>query len=180
MTSTNGGMNFWIGNNPAASGEYIWPLTIDEPFVRSIAGLPESARDEAFYAHGLEFIQNSPVQSLELFGRKLVYFLFFRPNIGSNYEQVQLPVGLAGWLFILSWLALLPFALLGLLNLGNHWREHVFLMVIFVCLAIMTSIYFAGTRFRVPIDGFVMLWAVVGVNLLVTKYKSPARNWSLE
>lgn len=172
LTSTNGGLNFWIGNNAKSTGEFVFPTSIDKDTVLSVANWPESARDRFFYSRGLEFIRSSPAQSLELFGRKLLFYLFFRPNIGSNYQQTQLQIGLAAWFFVLSWLALLPFALVGVLNLGRQWRKHVWLMIIFVGQVAISVLYFVGTRFRTPMDGFAMIWAVMGLSILVSKWKT--------
>jgi len=171
LTSTNGGLNFWIGNNPRATGEYVFPTELDRQVVVGVADWPEPARDRFFYARGLEFIKTSPAQFLDLFARKLLYFLFFRPNIGSNYEQTRLPLQLARWLFVLSWIVLLPFATLGVLTRGERWREHTWPIVIFVSQAVVAALYFVGTRFRTPIDGFAMIWAAMGLAVLVTRWR---------
>ncbi len=171
LTSTNGGLNFWIGNNPRATGEYIFPMSLDQQMVASVADWPEVARDRFFYARGLEFVRTSPAQFLELTGRKLLYFVFFRPDIGSNYKQAGLPLELARWLFVVAWLALVPFALVGLTKIGTHWREHSWLAAIFATQAVISSLYFAGTRFRTPIDGFAMIWAAGGISFLADRWQ---------
>ncbi len=72
--------------------------------------------------------------------------------------------------FVGFWLALFPFALIGLFNLGYHRREHVLLGLILLANAATSILYFTGTRFRTPIDGFAMIWAAIGVNVLVEKW----------
>jgi 4-amino-4-deoxy-L-arabinose transferase-like glycosyltransferase len=172
LTSTNGGLNFWIGNNPQATGEYVFPTELDQNLVRGVVGLPETDMDQFFYAQGFEFIRNSPGEFLSLLGRKLVYTLFFRPNIGSNYESAQISVfDLAILAFIASWLALIPFALLGLFRLGNRFREHSLLLLIFFGNVATSVLYFTGTRFRTPVDGFAMIWSAIGLTLLIDKWQ---------
>lgn len=170
LTSTNGGINFWIGNNPKATGEYIFPTEMDQTLVTSVANWPEVPRDQFFYAKGIEFIRNSPTESLTLMSRKLLYFFLFRPNIGSNYQAAQISLlDMASALFILSWLFLLPFALVGLAYVGGRWQEHLFLILIFLSSAGISMLYFSGTRFRTPIDGLAMIWAVMGFTVVTEK-----------
>jgi 4-amino-4-deoxy-L-arabinose transferase-like glycosyltransferase len=176
LTSTNGGLNFWIGNNPKATGEYVFPPAMDAELVLSVASWPEITRDRFFYEKGWEFIQASPGQFLQLAIRKLQYHLLFRPNIGSNYASANIAgLNLAATLFILSWLALLPFALVGLLRPGPRWRPSVWLLLVFLANAAVSVAYFTGSRFRTPVDGFAMIWAVMGIGVLVTRYRQAVR-----
>ncbi|MCX6071468.1 MAG: hypothetical protein NTU91_11535 [Chloroflexi bacterium] len=163
VSSTNGGLNFWIGNNPQATGEYVFPTEIDPDLVRQAAALPEFERDRFFYARGLQSVTAAPWRAARLYGLKLVYYLFFRPNIGSNYSQATLPLGLAQMLFIASWLVSLPLAVLGLTRLGPSRREHSWLALALVSQALLTAAFFAGTRFRTPLDVFALIWAAIGL-----------------
>jgi hypothetical protein len=169
FTSTNGGVNFWIGNNPQATGEYIFPTEIDRETVLAAAKLSEVERDRYFYSLGFDFIREAPGDFLRLFGRKLTYYLFFRPNIGSTYQGVNLEIDLARYVFIISWLSLVPFALVGLFNLGERQPDHTWLIAIFISQAIIASLYFVGTRFRTPIDGLVIIWASIGISALANR-----------
>lgn len=172
LTSTNGGLNFWIGNNPHATGEYVFPPELDRNLVLGVANWTETARDQFFYAQGLAFIRNSPGEFLILLARKLLYSLFFRPNIGSNYESAQISMfDLAIVSFVAAWLALIPFALIGLVHLGNCWREHSLLILVFLSNVATSVFYFSGTRFRTPVDGFALIWAAIGLTMLVEKWQ---------
>jgi 4-amino-4-deoxy-L-arabinose transferase-like glycosyltransferase len=172
LTSTNGGLNFWIGNNAHATGEYIFPTAIDEKLVLSVAGWPEINRDHFFYTQGFTFIRNSPLDFLALLGRKLLYSIFFRPNIGSTYEAARISFyNLSVISFVAAWLALLPFALIGLFHLGSHWREHCLLILAFIGNLATSTLYFSGTRFRTPVDGFAMIWAAIGLTFLYNKWQ---------
>ncbi|MCL5951115.1 MAG: glycosyltransferase family 39 protein [Chloroflexi bacterium] len=170
LTSTNGGINFWIGNNPKATGEYVFPTEMDQALVTSVANWPEVPRDQFFYAKGIEFIRNSPGEFLNLAAHKLIYFFLFRPNIGSNYRAAQISLlDVASVLFVVSWFFLLPFALIGLAHVGGHWQEHMLFVLIFLSNAGVSMLYFSGTRFRTPIDGLAMIWAVMGFTTLSEK-----------
>ncbi len=162
ITSTNGGLNFWIGNNSAATGEYLHPTQLDPSIIEEVTDWTEIERDRYFYQQGFEFIQDSPQQFIQLTAKKLLYFVFFRPNIGSNYEGASLPLQAARLSFIAAWVIYLPFALIGLANLGKNRAAHFLPIIFFISQAIVSSVYFTGTRFRTPLDGFVLLWAALG------------------
>jgi len=168
VLSTNGGLNFWIGNNPKATGEYIFPTELNQDLVLSTIHLSEVDRDRFFYTQGIKFIQEHPRQFIHLAGRKLLYFFFFRPNIGNSYEAAKYRLfDLVRWLFIASWLVFIPYAIVGIFSLGKQWREHSLLFVILLSQAVVSMIYFSGTRFRTPIDGLVIIWAVFGITAMV-------------
>lgn len=168
LTSTNGGLNFWIGNNAHATGEYVVPTELDSQLVASVAAWPEASRDQFFYQQGWEFIRASPQEFIKLSARKLSYYLFFRPNIGSNYAEANIGVlSLVRWGFVIAWLALQPLAIIGLTQWREHWREHLWLVSIWVIQAGLTTLYFTGTRFRVPFDALVIIWAAAGILVLV-------------
>jgi 4-amino-4-deoxy-L-arabinose transferase-like glycosyltransferase len=174
VTSTNGGLNFWIGNNPLATGEYFYPKDIDLDIMTTAAALPEVERDRFFYRQGLEFVRAEPAAFLGLCVRRLLYFFLFRPNIGSNYEAVQLPMfWLIGYLFVVPWLMVMPLAALGLARLGQGWRFHLLPIAVFAGQAATSMLYFAGTRFRTPLDGLAILWAIGGATLLLRRWGRP-------
>ena len=107
-------MNFWIGNNPQATGEYTFPTQIDRELVLQTANWDERVRDRFFYQQGMDYIRSQPGPALKLAVKKLTYFVFFRPSIGSSYQSIDLKVGIAQQSFIASWLLLLPLGLAGL------------------------------------------------------------------
>lgn len=169
-SSSNGGLNFWIGNNPQATGEYVFPTVMDEALVLQAAELSESERDTFFYAQALEFVKDSPNAFFNLLGRKTLYAFFFRPNIGSNYQGADIPIfNLAIYLFIVSWLILLPMAIYGLFQLRGYWGVHSLFLLVFLANLILSILYFTGTRFRTPVEGFVVIWAAIWLGDLLDK-----------
>jgi 4-amino-4-deoxy-L-arabinose transferase-like glycosyltransferase len=158
IAGTNGGLNFWIGNNPHATGEYIFPTEIDRELVVQVAEWPELDRDRFFYQQGFDFIRENPGQALRLFIQKLLFFSFFRPSIGSTYQNTGLQVDLARNVFITSWMLILPAGLAGLCIARRRWADHALLMGIIMSQALVTSLYFVGTRFRTPLEPYFMIW----------------------
>jgi len=169
VTGTNGGLNFWIGNNPQATGEYTFPTQVDRELVMQTANWEERVRDRFFYEQGMDYIRSQPVPAFKLSLKKLAYFVFFRPSIGSNYQSVELEVGIAQKVFIAAWLLLLPLGLAGLWICRHRWPEHLLLVGIILSQGIVTMLYFAGTRFRTPLEPFFMLWAAGFLVWIVAK-----------
>ena len=163
LGSTNGGMNFWIGNNPQATGEFIFPTQIDRPLVMQTVDWSELERDQFFYQQGFDYLREHPIESANLAIRKLTYFIFFRPSIGSSYQATEIQVGLASKLFIAAWLAILPFGIFGILKTWTQDRGHFLLLSAFVSQGVVAMLFFAGTRFRTPLDPLVILWAALGL-----------------
>jgi len=177
LTSTNGGLNFWIGNNPRATGEYIFPTQLDRAFVEEVAALPEVERDRRFYQAGRAFIREHPARFVTLFLRKIGYFFFFRPHLGSNFQGISATLlVLAQCLFKAAWLLLLPFALIGLFHLPQHRRAaHLFGGALFLAQSMIAGLYFTGTRFRFPLDFFAILWAAIGLTWMFERWVAPRR-----
>ncbi|MBN1537135.1 MAG: glycosyltransferase family 39 protein [Anaerolineales bacterium] len=172
-TSTNGGLNFWIGNNSNANGEYIFPTNLDKDLVESTLTMSEVERDRFFYRQGWQFIMDQPDRFFRLAGRKLLYFILYRPNIGSSVQAAGYQLfDLVKLGFILTWLGMLPFAALGLFSGGAKWREYSLLILIFIVQALITMLYFSGTRFRTPIDGLVIIWVVFGLSTFLPFLKN--------
>jgi len=159
LISSNGGLNFWIGNNEKATGEYAFPSSIDlELFTRSLA-LSEAQRDQLYYREALEFIRRYPAKFVGLLGRKALYFWSFRPHIGSNYPEAGQAFAIGRTLYILSSILLLPMAALGISLSLPRWRELLLAYGVIASQMLVCMLYFVGTRFRTPIDSFLLIFA---------------------
>ncbi len=62
-----------------------------------------------------------------------------------------------------------------MLRQGPRWRLNVWLLLVFLANAAVSVMYFAGSRFRTPVDGFAMIWAVMGMGVLATKCQQAVR-----
>ncbi|MGP1273579.1 MAG: ArnT family glycosyltransferase [Phycisphaerales bacterium] len=90
LISTNGGTNFWMGNNPDTTGHYM-------PLPDWIAGTTEHERSDRLKAEALEYIRAEPVAFLTRSSRK-----FFEQHayetIGVAWNRPALEARYGGWI----------------------------------------------------------------------------------
>ncbi|MDP2726695.1 MAG: glycosyltransferase family 39 protein [Dehalococcoidia bacterium] len=161
--STNGGVNFWIGNNPAATGEFLDVREADPDLVSISMSLTEVKRDSLFYEKAFSYIAENPKAWLQLAARKFIYFWWFRPSVGSSYSDAGQVFQAGKVAMALGYAPVLALALFGLLRL-NRERELVSL-VGFIALPYMSTsiLYFAATRHRSPVEPFLLVLASLAI-----------------
>ena len=163
LIATNGGLNFWIGHNPAADGEYQWPLDTDLALAQRAAKLSEPARDELYYSLGWEYLKTHPVEEVQLSLRKLWYFLWFRPGLGSSYPNAGAYQAPAQVVLMGSYAVVLTWAIVGVWLSRREWRRIFVVYGIGVAYAASSIMYFAATRFRAPVEPFLIAFAALGL-----------------
>ncbi|NIM95444.1 MAG: hypothetical protein GTO18_17240 [Anaerolineales bacterium] len=156
--STNGGINFWIGNNPQATGEFINPRGIAQDLLHETEQLGEGARDRFFLIEGLRFIWENPTQFFRLLGVKLYYFLWSRPNIGQTYSSQDM-VDLGRFVYLAGNALLLPLWLIGLILSFREWRRYSLLYAAILSVMLVNILFFVGTRYRTPAAPYQILFA---------------------
>ena len=131
--STNGGVNFWIGNNPWARGDFMWPR--DEAYnpLLPLMGNEPTINAEGYHL-GLEYLQQmareDPAHLARLYFNKALYmFNAFDFGLGWNKLSAVIPdhPGVGDKAFAVTdlvyWLGA-GFALFGLLALVIQSRAH--------------------------------------------------------
>jgi len=89
--ATNGGFNFYMGNNPIWEGgipplvRYFPRMTEDER--TAWRALPEAERDRRFYLMGLEYWKDQPGRALKGAWHRLVSFALWRPYLFAAYPR---------------------------------------------------------------------------------------------
>lgn len=161
--SSNGGVNFWIGNHPGASGEFIYP---PPELLKETDQLTEGARDRFFYQRAWSFIQQDPQQFARLLGLKTFYFFWERPSAGENYSN-QTATRVGRFVYLLANGLLLPLCAVGIILAAKEWRQLVLLYGAMVSVLIVNVVYFAGTRYRAPVYPFEILPACYGMVLIL-------------
>jgi len=167
MISSNGGINFWIGNNPDATGGFRFQ-SVNNPF-DSISS--EIDRDRVGYQLGLKFIKEQPIKAITLLPKKLAYlfssdspYIISLINRGSHSPSTRYstlyrktPV----ILHVLINIHYLFFMIMGIV--GFHFlpldKRHGFqsMIIIIGCWIIIHLIFFGSHRFHYPLMPFFVL-----------------------
>jgi 4-amino-4-deoxy-L-arabinose transferase-like glycosyltransferase len=191
VISTQGGFNFWSGNNPFATGspfnayserldQYLgvphdaarpeilrlFPYPMPKGISEQVSSIAEVELDQMLYRAGLDFIRDDPARWLELLMAKLKGFWWFRTSIGEVYE--------ASWTQyykILYAILLIFFTIPGLLLSLQHWRRYLLLwFLLFYCTFIYT-LFCVLTRFRWEIEPYLLIFAALTVSHLFKKMR---------
>jgi len=169
--STNGGVNFWMGNNPDATGRML--KKDNQAMLWTIKNMTddEVAREKLFYKKGLEFIKENPSKFLVLGAKKFAYFWGFILPFFTSYLYGYFIHPIPNWLFmllapltVLPYAIILPLAIFGIVF--YHYQKLdkkvslLFLLIfyyIFVHCLILSS-----TRYHLPLVPFLIIFASYG------------------
>jgi len=155
--ATNGGFNFYLGNN-AQTGGGIPPLPwvfnrFPEETRQSLREASEIERDRWLYGQGARFWREDPARAWGAVGRKLIDFVAFRPYLFQAYPPWQ------AWLMIGSYaVILLPFAFALALSRCRGEPSHVLLVAIGATL-VTGLIFIVSMRFRAAIEPLMLVIA---------------------
>ena len=168
VLSTNGGAVFYRGNNPAADGSFMLGG-------RSMAHLDEIEASNAGFRWGMEWIRENPGDFLALSLRKQI--LFLGDDAVGVYETLKRALGENGALYAalklganLWWWGLWLLILLGLLGFFGGRRTHenvpsglLLLLLAFLALWSIDSVFESGSRHHVPMAGAVAVLAALSL-----------------
>lgn len=186
--SSNGGINFFIGNNPhmevtlGTRPGVDWERLTQVPYRNGARNAAEA--DRYFWRESFRFLAQRPGQFLRhtvwkarlfLAGREiprnLDYYTF------QNHSRVL--DALAGRWSWGGW----PFGVvgsLGLLGLVLAWRRSVEQRVtvgFVVVYALSVILFFPAARYRAPLIPFFLIYAALAVEWLVRRVREPGRRW---
>ncbi len=184
--SAHGGINFYLGNNPNATGLFMSPEGISYSPVEQIKSsvlLAERETDQELSIHqasqywlkkGLHYILNNPYQALKLYIRK--FALFWRKEeipLNINYSLSQSVLPILKFPFF-SFGTIAPLALLGMIF--SLKGKNIFLPLFVFSYMISIIIFFISARYRLPIVPFLIISATYAlfefINILNNKKKN--------
>ncbi|MGH7847221.1 MAG: ArnT family glycosyltransferase [Candidatus Binatia bacterium] len=176
ILSTNGGINFLMGNNPSATGKY---QEIENENVRNVWD-NEVERERTAYAEGTRFIQSHP-GAFVLLALKKMYFLLHTDwdGIYENFRQTAAPIGRA-LRYSLYFLCQTHYVLsLGLFCLAGSRREcwNKELILLWFALFYWVGIHMiivAEPRYHFPIMPIIYLFAATAAASLIKASRSSA------
>jgi len=150
LVASEGGITFWTGNHPLAVGEGDLAANpqIKQENVALRAKYPGMTPEELepiYYREAFRFIREQPVAWAWLVARKAFYAVV---PIGPSY---RLHSALYFGASAASYLAVLPFALLGLSRLARAGRLPVPLLLLAASSFLVCLVFFPQERFRIPL-----------------------------
>ena len=150
LVASEGGVTFWTGNHPLAVGEGDLAanpqLKHENVALRARhPGLTPEALEPLYYRDALRFIRERPVAWAGLMARKAFYTVV---PVGPSY---RLHSALYFGASVLSYLAVLPFALAGLVRLARARRLPVPLLLLAASSLLVCLVFFPQERFRIPV-----------------------------
>ncbi len=168
---TQGGVNFWIGNNPQADGissilpgaDRFWTLDQAQAIAEreSHRDLGPGGMSDFYYDKGKSFLAEQPGHGLKLMVRKALLF-FNRFEVSNNKHIVYF----AGQTPGLTLLILLNFALLLPLAVLAFWKTEARLLCgLVLTYAASVILFFIASRFRMPVVPWLCMLAGVGVTV---------------
>jgi len=194
VISSQGGMNFFIGNNPISDGKTATAAFVSLPledyrdnvWISSIRLAEESVGKKLkpseisnfWFKQGLNFIQTHPLKYLRLLSKKLYYFLNSY-EIESN-KNLYFFSRWSSLLRLFLWDRLLrfpfgiicPLAILGIILNAKYWRKYFLLYAFVFSYMLSVILFFVTSRFRLPVVPFLIILASYSVYWLVDKIRN--------
>ena len=162
--ATSGGVNFYIGNNPAASLGYQTP---DPDLFDLTDPRNEAANDRSGYGLGLTYLVDHPLSTLKRAAGKAVY-LFAYDADPLRYSLTRADYGpglvLKGTAVCVQAIYLVVLLLAGR-GIWQQRKDHPALAIPLGVLLVVIGVhvmYFSGGRFHVPTLPFLALLAAAG------------------
>jgi len=150
LVASEGGITFWTGNHPLAIGE--GDLAANPQIKRANValrernpGLTPEELEPIYYREALSFVTGHPGAWLWLMARKVFYSVV---PIGPSY---RLHSPLYFWGSVVPYALVLPFGVLGLVELFRRRRLPGPLLLLGASSLLVGLVFFPQERFRIPV-----------------------------
>ena len=176
LISYQGGINFYIGNNPEADGLSStlpeagkdWDLEDADYLAFRDSGRRLRYGEQSFfwYKKGFDFIINNPASALGLFLKKF-YYLFSGHEISNNrpLDEVIFNNKLLAY-FPIRFSLMLSLAILPVFLVHENRKNLFTLYGLIILYGAAVSMFFVSTRFRLPIVPLIAVTAAWGIAAL--------------
>ncbi len=194
VISSQGGINFYVGNNPYADGktaqapgieeahgeflDNMWLVSVKYAEETTGKSLKPSQVSQFWYREGLSFILKNPWEWIKLMGKKFAYF-WTGVEVTNNedtyyFRRFSKILTLLMWH---GWLAfpfgiICPLALVGIIVSRKHWRKLLLLYGFIFFYMVSVILFFVCARYRLPVVPILLIFAGYTVNYWVRKIRS--------
>ena len=171
LLTANGGINFYIGNNPRSVGVFVTPREFD--FYEDMAGrkyasrilhkrLKSSEASSYWYGRGFDFIEQHPWKYAKLEFKKLILFFgkdedpqtsIMNPDYFAEHYSTILQLPLFGFFFVSL------FAIAGLIFSYRFKDNNTPFILLLTGFVIGNILFFVNGRFRLAITPLLMIYA---------------------
>ncbi|MCK4386104.1 MAG: tetratricopeptide repeat protein [candidate division Zixibacteria bacterium] len=194
LISSQGGINFFIGNNiesdgktaAAATGMFPYEGYKDNIWLTSIKlaeknlgrKLKPSEISNFWFKQALDFIKTYPSKYLQLLGKKL-YFFWNSYEIESS-KDLYFHSRWSSLLRLFLWDHLLrfpfglicPLALLGIILNAKFWKKYFLIYAFILSYMFSVILFFVTSRFRLPVIPLLIIFASFSLYWLVEKIRN--------
>jgi 4-amino-4-deoxy-L-arabinose transferase-like glycosyltransferase len=183
--TSNGGLNFYLGNNPKAVGVYYNVDGLDlanDPdgriFLETTKGKNFTAGQASAYwmNEAVDYIVKQPADFIVLAGMKALLFFHYKEigQLGYNYHFISRnAVSALGYL--LTFAVILPFSVVGIVVLRKEWKKYFLLYGLLAAQFLSVILFFVTDRFRLSSMPFLILFAGFGLDWLLVQWKFQRR-----
>ncbi len=155
LLTNSGGFNFWMGNNPKATGNFGYHV----PLYRETRARIKAA-DTTYFNEVMLFVKEHPLAYLTLQWKKFLMFWrgFEQGNLMSYYYYREHFSTLLKWPFI-NFVLIGPLGIIGILLTCKAYRK-VYLLHTFVLTQLAANVLFTtSARFRLPAVPIISIFA---------------------
>ena len=155
LGSTNGGMNFYQGNNPEATGGMMWPSTFRQENYWQRPELTETGQDAYYYTEGKKWIRSNPGKFLRLELKKLQALLYpaITPESYPGKVSEDRPA------FLINWHDLVKLGILGFILGFRRFKEWIILYSAAFVTIFSAMVYYGAQRYRFMLDISMIIFA---------------------
>lgn len=173
--TTQFGVNFWIGNNPYATGTDYYKVnsikegsfilmteTLSKDTEKRLAATSEIERSRFFFDQGIQFIQLYPRRFISLLFKKASFYWWFAPSeITASIDIAQYRT-----LYIIFYLPLLLLGFLGIvISLVTPLLKNASLIILtmFFISGIYIVTHVGLIRYRIPLEVYLLMFACFAI-----------------
>lgn len=194
LIASQGGINFFIGNNPIADGKTATAGFVSSPlegykdnvWISSITlaeknlgkKLKPSEISDFWYRQGFHFIKTYPLKFLQLLGKKFYYFWnSYEIEIIRNiyfFSRWSSVLRLFLWDHLLRFPfgIISPLAIFGIILNAKFWKKFFLTYAFILSYMFSVILFFVTSRHRLPVVPFLIIFASYSIYWLVEKIRN--------